>query len=1019
MTLTLHFTAGDRTVNILKEGYRSGNQVGAKGKHATQTCSLSIRSYEVSAMFLQEEAPLIRAELKEGSTIVFQGVVRPYQTVSAKNNTENYFSLQLMDDTETLKNTAITEPEDYLDKTLAWCINYLYDLADLPETLVLPAEFSTIDVPFFSLDPDKYAKVADQIEAMLWEYGYDYKFSGSNCNVIKTWVDSASGLPGVNVRNTLKVQRDDNWSDGVIVNYGVMEICRQILLATWKEDVADLQTWRYVLPWSYSTSSGHVTRTVAYDPFYPGTKPANFKNEYILGAQNCQAKFHENCTVLNLTPHAQSIEIEFSWSNLRQNYVWGNPIANWPSISVYGDIIYAIPGDYQENITGEKPDEFTLQYIRSEEGAKAVAEREYKRAKCAPVTFSFQALENYEAGSFCRLTDSVTGIDAVIRILSCSMNADGIYSVTAESADYIDMSVETEDLKLRDALDVGAEVVLTATTDTVGEGSSVTVTASGRLLDIIESQDSDTFLYRWELNGEHVAAWDDLTEITATFSDLTADDNSFKFSVYHVEGDTEVLLGFALISALKYVEGRDGDSAEIQYAVGDSITEPPQGDMLWNDVPMQWDGENMRWAAVEYTDDVPDMQRARYIWMRTRVGDGEWQYTRLTGSTSWDPENLGVCTTACPTQSKEGLGLVEGDYFVAGAQFTDPVDGNTYEAGYAYVYNGSAWEGMDITSADNARKASDLLDSLITSNTQIPSSNSQYSMWLWAKNFAAQNAVIDNLFSQAITILSGGHIKGGNRYDDNGNLVDWAEKGFWFGSDGTLRGALLSDADENTFLGTDVGMGSELDGAYAGANVGVGYQALNSVWRGNGNVAVGYQAAFGLIGGTIAGRRNVAIGYQAMYGLTGATTNTGQENIAIGYKAMYSSGGRFNVAIGSETEFQNSSGRYQMNFNNSIIHLEFAPSRTGAQIAAGLGLYRNNNVTPITMGAFGVFDGSPIIAVGWSSVNVTIYTVSGTTINATSISSHTTATYSTRTIITFANPLIADSTRPDATGDII
>ena len=441
--------------------------------------------------------------------------------------------------------------------------------------------------------------------------------------------------------------------------------------------------------------------------------------------------------------------------------------------------------------------------------------------------------------------------------------------------------------------------------------------------------------------------------------------------------------------------------------------------MLWNDVPMQWDGENMRWAAVEYTDDVPNMQRARYIWMRTRVGDGEWQYTRLTGSTSWDPENLGVCTTACPTQSKEGLGLVEGDYFVAGAQFTDPVDGNTYEAGYAYVYNGSAWEGMDITSADNARKASDLLDSLITSNTQIPASNNQCSIWLWAKNFAAQNAVIDNLFSQAITILSGGHIKGGNRYDDNGNLVDWSEKGFWFGADGTLRGALLSDADENTFLGTDVGMGSELDGAYAGANVGVGYQALNSVWRGNGNVAVGYQAAFGLIGGTIAGRRNVAIGYQAMYGLTGATTNTGQENIAIGYKAMYSSGGRFNVAIGSETEFQNTSGRYQMNFNNSIIHLEFAPSRTGAQIAAGLGLYRNSNVTPITMGAFGVFDGSPIIAVSWSSVNVTIYTVSGTTINATSTSSHTTATYSTRTIITFANPLIADSTRPDATGDVI
>ena len=181
-TLTLHFTAGNKTVNILKEGYRSGNQVGAKGKHATQTCSLSIRSYEISAMLLQEEAPLIRAELKDGATIIFQGVVRPYQSVSAKNNTENLFSLQLMDDTEVLKNTSIDEPEDYLGKTLAWCINHLYGVARLPEVLVLPPELSTIDVPYFSMDPNKYPKVSDQIEAMLWEYGYDYKFSGTNCS---------------------------------------------------------------------------------------------------------------------------------------------------------------------------------------------------------------------------------------------------------------------------------------------------------------------------------------------------------------------------------------------------------------------------------------------------------------------------------------------------------------------------------------------------------------------------------------------------------------------------------------------------------------------------------------------------------------------------------------------------------------------------------------------------------------------------------------------------------------------
>jgi len=1014
-TLTLHFTAGDRTVNILREGYRSGNQVGAKGRHATQTCQLSIRSYEISAMLLQEEAPLIRAELKENSTVIFQGVVRPYQTVSAKNATENVFSLQLMDDTEILKNTAIEDQEEFLDKDLAWCVQYLYDMADLPEDLNLPDEFSNISVPFFNLSPDKYPKVADQLEAMLWEYGYDYKFSGSDCNVIRTWIESPEGLEVLKVRNTLKVQRDDNWSDGVKVNYGIMEICRQIPLAKWKEDVSDLQWWRYALPWSYSTSSGTARRTVAYEPFYSypeGSKPKDFKPEYILSAQNCRADA-SNCEVVSITPHAQSIEIEFSW-NVTQNYVWGNPIADWPYIAVTGDIIYAVPGDYQENIVGEKPDEFTLFYIRSEEGAKAFAEREYKRAKCAPVTFSFQSLDHYEAGSFCRLTDNVTGIDVVVRILSCSLGPDKIYSVTAESADYIGMSVETEDLKLRDALDLGADVVLTASTDTVGEGSSVTVTASGRLLDIIESEGDETFVYEWELNGVHVPEWDDQKQVTATFAFMGDDDNVFKFNVYHVEAGQKILIGFGLISALKYVEGKDGESAEIQYAVGDSITDPPQGDMLWNSVPMQWDEENMCWNAVEYTDDVPDMQRARYIWMRTRVGDNEWQYTRLTGSTSWDPENLGVATTETPKQSKEGLGLVNGDYFVAGATFTE--DGVTYSAGFAYVYNGTSWEGMDITSADNARKASDLLDSLITGNVQIPSSNNQCSMWLWAKNFVAQNAVVDNLFSQAITILTGGHIKGGDRYDDTGAILDYSEKGFYLGADGTLKGNLQSDFGDNTIVGTEALVDADAEGNASYDNTAIGFEALASGFRTSRNVAVGKNALHDLAGSGSSGNagKNTAVGYGALSNSNGVQGRS-EGNTALGHTALNgNTTGSFNVGIGTGVNCPKVDGHYQMNINDAIIHLEFKDTRSGSQIAAVLA---GIDTSGTTVGAMGVFDDLPVIAIKFGSSSVTIVTLNGTTIQSNVLSGHSSSTYySTRTVLTFINPALSGSSRSDCLG---
>ena len=97
----LHFTSGDKTYSVLRDGFDLGDQVGAKGRHATQSCRLRIRSAEASALFLQETALFVDAALCERSgntdTVLFEGVVRPYQTVSAKNATEDNFSFEIMD----------------------------------------------------------------------------------------------------------------------------------------------------------------------------------------------------------------------------------------------------------------------------------------------------------------------------------------------------------------------------------------------------------------------------------------------------------------------------------------------------------------------------------------------------------------------------------------------------------------------------------------------------------------------------------------------------------------------------------------------------------------------------------------------------------------------------------------------------------------------------------------------------------------------------------------------------------
>ena len=391
------------------------------------------------------------------------------------------------------------------------------------------------------------------------------------------------------------------------------------------------------------------------------------------------------------------------------------------------------------------------------------------------------------------------------------------------------------------------------------------------------------------------------TGVAISTFDLEAD-------VYH--GTTEA----AKQSGAQGPAGEPGASTEVQYALGDSIVDPPTAEMLWGGVEMTWNGSVMTWNEGLYSDEVPEMQRGKYIWMRSRVGNGEWNYTRLTGAVSWDAEDLGIATTACPTGSKEGLGLIPGDYFVAGAAFTD--GGGTYNAGFAYVYDGTSWDPMDITDVDNAIKAQSLLDDLTSAGIQIPQSSSVYSIWLWAKNFVSQNAVINNLFSQAITILTGGHIKGGTRYDASGTIVNWNADGFWFGANGKLMASLQSDGYGNTYVGTGVAQYTADYGTYntalgyealykiqsqADYNVAIGYQALHENTTGDNNIGIGYLALYS----NTTGVQNIAIGSNAAAAIT-----TGQSNIAIGWSAMsVAVGANHNVGIGFRALKSLTSGR--------------------------------------------------------------------------------------------------------------
>ena len=251
--------------------------------------------------------------------------------------------------------------------------------------------------------------------------------------------------------------------------------------------------------------------------------------------------------------------------------------------------------------------------------------------------------------------------------------------------------------------------------------------------------------------------------------------------------------GSANPSGAQGPKGEPGATAEIQYALGSSITDPPGEEMQWSSDSMLWDGQIMYWNTGTWGDEVPEMQRGQYIWMRSRIGDAPWQYTRLTGSTSWDAEGLGVFTTACPTQSRQGLGLIPGDYFTAGAQFVD--GGVTYKKGYAYVYNGSSWDVLDLSDADNSGKALQCLSDLMTSGINVTDSTA--SIWGWFRNLVAQNAVIENLNANQ-ALFNNIHITGDSQFD--GQISNDAFETYGASSPVSYSGSITSSIQIGTYL---------------------------------------------------------------------------------------------------------------------------------------------------------------------------------------------------------------------------
>jgi hypothetical protein len=433
---------------------------------------------------------------------------------------------------------------------------------------------------------------------------------------------------------------------------------------------------------------------------------------------------------------------------------------------------------------------------------------------------------------------------------------------------------------------------------------------------------------------------------------------------------------------------------------------------------------------------------------------------------------LGELSALPATPPSVGDMYIEDDYFLASSDFTG-TDSQAYTGGVPYEYDGSSWHNvLDLSQAANTDKALQALGGVMRSGSAVPSTAS---MWGWFANLVAQNAVIRNLFAQAINIMTGGYIRGGERYlDDNtGTMASnaWDKPGFWFGADGRLMANLQSDANNNTFVGTDVANANASVGSYNTAmgygalhsnasggdyniafgdkalyknttgdyniaighmalsqsstnshNIGIGYQSLVTCTSGTHNIGIGYYSLAENISGSynigigynslcenVSSSYNVGLGYETLYNATGAS------NIAIGYQALHSlTTGASNIAIGTSADVHSPTGSYQMNINNSLIYLEFKRGRTYGEMFDVLINYFNSSSATTTATCMGVMNDKSIVKIQYayssSGDQITIYYADTSGYR---LYSGSTTTTTSRTLLFFVNPTMSDSSRDD------
>ena len=653
-TLSLSYEAeAIEDIKVEKQGFSLQNLVGAAGKHAMQSCKVKIKDRNAINLILKAK-DYVYAKVYDGEQCIFEGVIKPFVSITASGSILESVSLDIMDYTELLDKHVFMDLSKFGKKnidnaiiarkwkgqTVQTILTDLFALAGisaLDELVFEPAAgLQNTFTDFRIVDGDNLHQVIDDF---CFENLVDYRFNVGKVVIYPTDVFAAS-IPITDYRLKVRMNRGKDTDDGVKLTYQTFTTER---LEIYHEDNRfDAASWKTIATWE--PHKGHYYNRAMHDNEAAPTEYTaiwDFKELEervgkvtvvdVLDAE-ITPKLHDEKGV-DITAHLDkydetggcayiSYDGEFNWLFGKG---WGF------EYSVHGNVSYKKAFDIPLAV-GLKPKKISLKYLDEFEKANRFGEVYQKRQQQTSLTYEFTSNQILEPGKcYILKEDTVLGVSSAVRILSSSYDQDSkLYNYKAEGAN--DMAViplqqlpaESSGNKPAIPQEQADFFYLTCSRAFfLREETTESASLTAHGIAIKQAQKIE-----WIFNGSHVES--DIDVLNIPVSELKLGHNTV---ICRAVIDTR-----PYERTVEILKTNTNDSAMVQYRWGSSPDTPPYtegGLWFWNGKVILFNKQavgNMN--SEEWIPEIPGKtEAAPYLWMRVSTNGGaSWSYTRLPGA---------------------------------------------------------------------------------------------------------------------------------------------------------------------------------------------------------------------------------------------------------------------------------------------------------------------------------------------------------------------------------------------------